>query len=272
MASTPSIVERDYILAHVVAQLHGATPKDGGTLIFKGGTALRFIHIGDYRYSADLDFTLIGGEVGPAIAALGDVLEAARQHAALPFLELTDDDKPAISYVGPFGGAKPRHIKLDVATDEHVESIVQRTVLEVWPDLPDALPFAVYSTEEIGAEKLRCIIQRVQCRDLYDLFRLTEDVGVSLAEIRPLFERKARAMRFAMGVSMKVISKTLGHSSERVMSEVYVHLQAEHRIVVADAMTRALWGQLALSGAPSGSPSPLAVARTPVNVSIAVNR
>jgi predicted nucleotidyltransferase component of viral defense system len=79
--------------------------------------------------------------------------------------------------------------------DEHVESIVQRTVLEVWPDLPDALPFAVYSTEEIGAEKLRCIIQRVQCRDLYDLLRLTEDVGVSLAEIRPLFERKARAMR-----------------------------------------------------------------------------
>jgi predicted nucleotidyltransferase component of viral defense system len=190
-----AIVERDYILAHVVAQLHRATPKDGGTLIFKGGTALRFIHVGDYRYSADLDFTVIGGDEGPAVAALGDVLDAAKEHAALPHLELTNDDKPAISYVGPLGGAKPRHIKLDVATDEHIESIVQRTVLEVWPDLPDALPFAVYSTEEIGAEKLRCIIQRVQCRDLYDLFRLTEDIGVSLAEIRPLFERKARAMR-----------------------------------------------------------------------------
>jgi predicted nucleotidyltransferase component of viral defense system len=39
----------------------------------------------------------------------------------------------------------------------------------------------------------RCIIQRVQCRDLYDLFRLTQDLDVSLGEIRPLFERKARA-------------------------------------------------------------------------------
>jgi len=97
-----SIVERDYILAHVVAQLHGATPKDGGTLIFEGGTALRFIHIGDYRYSADLDFTLIGGEVGPAIAALGDVLEAARQDAALPFLGLTTTTNP------------PSHIRTDV--------------------------------------------------------------------------------------------------------------------------------------------------------------
>jgi predicted nucleotidyltransferase component of viral defense system len=190
-----AIVERDYILTHVVAQLHRATPTDGGTLVFKGGTALRFIHIGDYRYSADLDFTVIGGDVEPAIAALGDVLEAARQHAALPYLDLTAGDKPAITYIGPLGGSKPRNIKLDVATDEHVESIVQRTVLDVWPDLPDAVPLAVYPIEEIGAEKLRCIIQRVQCRDLYDLFRLTEDVGVSLAEIRPLFERKAQAMR-----------------------------------------------------------------------------
>lgn len=44
-----------------------------------------------------------------------------------------------------------------------------------------------------------------------------------------------------MGVPMKVISETLGHSPERVTSEIYVHLQAEHRIVAADAMTRAVW-------------------------------
>ncbi|MDH2904246.1 MAG: nucleotidyl transferase AbiEii/AbiGii toxin family protein, partial [Actinomycetota bacterium] len=41
--------------------------------------------------------------------------------------------------------------------------------------------------------KLRCVIQRVQCRDLYDIFRLVEDMGVSLIEVRPLFERKATA-------------------------------------------------------------------------------
>ncbi len=52
----------------------------------------------------------------------------------------------------------------------------------------------------------------------------------------------AGSLLFAMGVPMKVISETLGHSSERVTSEVYVHVQAEHRKVAADAMTRALWG------------------------------
>lgn len=50
-----------------------------------------------------------------------------------------------------------------------------------------------------------------------------------------------RLVLFAMSVPMKVISETLGHSSERVTSEVYVHLQEEHRVEAADAMPRAVW-------------------------------
>jgi predicted nucleotidyltransferase component of viral defense system len=187
------VVERDYVLAHIVAQLHRATPTDGGRLVFKGGTALRLVHIAEYRYSADLDFSVVDGAAAPALAAFGDALKAARQHAALPHLELTAAATPAIAYVGPLGAAKPRQIKLDVATDEHVESVEQRTIRAVWPDLPDPVAFDVYSVEEIAAEKLRCIIQRVQCRDLYDLFRLTDDMNVSLADVRPLFELKTRA-------------------------------------------------------------------------------
>ena len=187
------VVERDYVLAHAVAQLHRSRPADGGRLVFKGGTELRFVHFADYRYSADLDFTVVGGGVKPAVAALADVLEAARRRAAFPHLELTKADTPAIAYVGPLGAARPRHNKLDVAVDEYVETVEERTIRDIWPDLPDPLAFGVYPISEIGAEKLRCIIQRVQCRDLYDIFRLTEDLNVSLAEIRSLFERKTRA-------------------------------------------------------------------------------
>jgi predicted nucleotidyltransferase component of viral defense system len=188
-----AVVERDYILAHVVAQLHRASPEDGGRLVFKGGTALRLVYLDEYRYSADLDFTLIGGNVEPAVAALGGVLTAARLHATIPHLELTDGDAPSIAYIGPLGASKARHIKLDIAVDEHVEVVGKQVIRHVWADLPDPLAFDVYPIDEIAAEKLRCIIQRVQCRDIYDLFRLTEEVHVSLAEIRPLFERKARA-------------------------------------------------------------------------------
>jgi hypothetical protein len=45
-----------------------------------------------------------------------------------------------------------------------------------------------------------------------------------------------------MGVPMKIISETLGHSSERVTSEVYVHLFDHARAEAATAMTQALWG------------------------------
>jgi predicted nucleotidyltransferase component of viral defense system len=176
-----------------VAQLHRAKPSDGGQLVFKGGTALRLVHIGDYRYSADLDFTVIGGTADAATGAMVEVLDAAREHAGLPVLELTDGDSP-ITYVGPLEAAKPRRLKLDISDTEVVEAVEQRTILDgVWSDLPDAVPFAVYSISEIAAEKVRCIIQRVQCRDLYDIFRLVEDMGVSLHEVRPQFEQKATA-------------------------------------------------------------------------------
>jgi predicted nucleotidyltransferase component of viral defense system len=219
-----SVVERDYILAHVVAQLHRAHPGDGGRLVFKGGTALRFVYFRDYRYSADLDFTVLGGGAAAATAALNEALEAARQHAGFPQLHLTGADPPAIAYVGPLQAAKPRHIKLDLATDEYVESAEQQAILNLWPDLPDPVDFTVYPIEEIGAEKLRCIIQRVQCRDLYDLFRLTEDARLSLAEIQRLFEHKARVKGLDPSTLAQRFEDRIARYALRWSSEMTEHL------------------------------------------------
>jgi predicted nucleotidyltransferase component of viral defense system len=188
-----SVVERDYVLAHIVAQLHRANMNDGGRLVFKGGTALRLVHIGQYRYSADLDFTVLDGSADAAVESVAEVLAAARDHAGFPHLGLTSGNKPGISFIGPLESSKPREAKLDIATDEYVEDIAQMGVLPVWDDLPEPVPFSVYPVSEIGAEKLRCVIQRVQCRDLYDLFRLVDELELSVGEIRPLFERKCEA-------------------------------------------------------------------------------
>ncbi|MDE3008206.1 MAG: nucleotidyl transferase AbiEii/AbiGii toxin family protein [Acidobacteriota bacterium] len=179
------VAERDYVLAHIVAQLHRAKPLDGGQLIFKGGTALRLVHIANYRYSADLDFTIIDGSVAAAVVAMTAVLNAAREHAEFPVLEFNESDG-RIAYVGPLHAGKPRYLKLDISDSEFVATVEQRTILDdVWSDLPQALPFFVYPVGEIAAEKLRCIIQRVQCRDLYDIFRLIDDMNVPLDEVVP---------------------------------------------------------------------------------------
>ena len=240
-----AVVERDYVLAQVVTQLHHARPEDGGRLVFKGGTALRFIYLPDYRYSADLDFTVLGGSAEASAAALGKVLEAAREHAGLPHLELTEGDKPAISYIGPLGAARPRQIKLDLATDERVESVEERTLLNIWPDLPDAVPLAVYPIEEIGAEKLRCVIQRVQCRDLYDLFRLTEDARLSLAEVRPLFERKTRAKNLDPGTFAQRFEDRVERYDQRWSTEMSEHLADPPRF---DDVVRVVRRQLRKAG------------------------
>ena len=50
-------VERDYVLAHIIAAVSNIQEESG--LIFKGGTALRLCYFEDYRYSADLDFSML---------------------------------------------------------------------------------------------------------------------------------------------------------------------------------------------------------------------
>lgn len=190
-----SVVERDYVLAHVAAQLPQVQMPHGGRLVFKGGTALRFVHIGQYRYSADLDFTVLDGSAHDAATALSQAVAAARTHAEFPTLEVQTGKfgLPRLAYVGPLA-AKIRTVKLDLAVDEHVETVAQGRVLDgVWSDLPAPAAFDVYPLDEITAEKLRCVIQRVQCRDLYDLYRLTRDLKVDLRELTGLFHNKARA-------------------------------------------------------------------------------
>ena len=52
-----SVLERDYCLAWLLSSLAESDLR--GKLAFKGGTALKRCFFGDYRFSEDLDFTLL---------------------------------------------------------------------------------------------------------------------------------------------------------------------------------------------------------------------
>jgi predicted nucleotidyltransferase component of viral defense system len=100
----------------------------------------------------------------------------------------------------------------------------------VWSDLPEPVPFDVYPIDEITAEKLRCIIQRVQCRDIYDLFRLVDDMGVSLDEVRPLFERKAEAKGLDPATFAERFDDRLGRYKDRWDTEMLEHIADPPRL------------------------------------------
>jgi predicted nucleotidyltransferase component of viral defense system len=182
-------VERDYILAHVAIDIAALAAEK---MVLKGGTSLRLAHYQNYRYSADLDYSLVGISKATALEIIATALGRCRERVGVTTLELdTVIDPPRISYVGPLA-AKPRTIKLDLADDELVIDHAAVKLIVAWRDVPDSAFIRCYTLTEISAEKLRCVIQRRQCRDVYDLWTLLEDrPAVDLFEAWHRFERKA---------------------------------------------------------------------------------
>ncbi len=182
-------VERDYMLAHVAIDIAALA---GERMVLKGGTGLRLCHYENYRYSADLDYSLVGISETTAFDIIGTALGQCIVRIGAATLELDiEADPPRINYVGPLA-AKLRTIKLDLADDELVIGHAAVPPVVNWRDVPESAFIRCYTLTEICAEKLRCVIQRRQCRDVYDLWTLLEDRGgTDLFEAWHRFERKA---------------------------------------------------------------------------------
>lgn len=180
-------VERDYVLAHTL----GALARLGDQrLVFKGGTALRYCFLDECRYSADLDFSLVGIEKPQALALVEQALDDAKVEADLEILALDERIPPRIRFVGPLG--RERSIKLDLADDELVIETRRARLFPRWPDLDIDHDLIVYSESEITGEKLRSVIQRLQCRDLIDLHALFKILAVDPSEAALRLDAKAR--------------------------------------------------------------------------------
>ena len=74
-------------------------------------------------------------------------------------------------------------------------------------------------------------------------YRVTAQAGLGRWTPHEL-RHSAASLLIAMGVPLKVVSETLGHSSIRITADVYGHLLDESRIEAARAMERALGGGL----------------------------
>jgi predicted nucleotidyltransferase component of viral defense system len=130
-------------------------------------------------------------------------------------------------------------VKIDLADDEYVENVAKDVMLEdLWSDLPQPLAFDVYPLDEIAAEKLRCVIQRVQCRDLYDLLRLTQDLKVPLGELRPLFEATARVKALDPAIFRERFEDRIERYRERWNREMDEHLADPPRFDDAERIVR----------------------------------
>lgn len=179
------VVEKDYVIGWLLWAI-GAVPRLSLGWAFKGGTCLKKCYLETYRFSEDLDFTVLPGgplEADELVAILKDVFGRIYDQAGIdfrdraPFVRMRPDGNSAevrVYYRGPRNAPQVAGIKLDLTRSELVvQPTILRPISHPYPDqLPPPATVRCYGFEEVFAEKLRAMGERSRPRDLYDIVNL----------------------------------------------------------------------------------------------------
>ena len=176
-----STVERDYAQNWLLWALSDIE------MAFKGGTCIRKLYIPDYRFSDDLDFTMIRYVDKEEISGLiSERVSLAGEKSGISFSE---DIRVEENFNGfeisvyfriLWVGGSPLKIKLDITRHDReivLMPFVRKRVVRNYEDVPDTEIMA-YSLEEIFSEKIRSIFERTRPRDMYDIWSLKDSVDV----------------------------------------------------------------------------------------------
>ncbi len=202
------VIEKDYVLGWLLWGI-GSDPILANGWVFKGGTCLKKCYVETYRFSEDLDFTVLPG--GPAdeqgaMDALQRVTVRVQEESGLDFAvrPVVVRARPGgislegrVYYRGPRGAQEPTSVKVDLSISETVvRPPVLRAIGHPYPDsLPRPAQVRCYSFEEVFAEKLRAMAERGRARDLYDIVNLywRRDFRDHAALVRSTLEAKCLA-------------------------------------------------------------------------------
>lgn len=200
------VIEKDYVLGWLLAGI-AQHPDLARTWAFKGGTCLRKCYYETFRFSEDLDFTVVeGGPEEPVdlVRVFSEVKDWLYEESGV---QITVDEgsfrrrrnlrgKPTtegrIAYHGPNPQPTAPKVKIDLTADEAiVDRLALRPIGHPFSDSPLPVEGVMcYSITELFGEKLRALAERCRPRDLYDvvhmhrhpdLIGLAKTVGAALA-------------------------------------------------------------------------------------------
>jgi predicted nucleotidyltransferase component of viral defense system len=191
------IIEQDYLLSWLLFGIakHHILSK---ILVFKGGTALKKCYFGDYRFSQDLDFTLVddaGYEnlnlyVQEACEIARLELDRLGEKCEIAFKEFQEGkphphgQKAYVLFAQLYWHRQPMvKIKIEITRDELIINPANTCKIIHTYDEPLDAEIQVYSLEEIIMEKLRAIAQKIiklhekgwgrsRARDIYDIWMI----------------------------------------------------------------------------------------------------
>jgi len=197
-----AVLERDYCLAWFLVGLSRSPLRE--RLAFKGGTAIKRCYFGDYRFSEDLDFTLIEEVPFETIRAeLESVFEDVRRTSGIA-LRYEREDRQIhanshtfyLSYDGPLPARSANEVKVDITIRERlVLPLAKQAVVRGYDEYEDLFEDAVvlvYSLDEIAVEKIVALGDRArnEPRDLYDAWYLTTEGHVNVGGLTAGVESK----------------------------------------------------------------------------------
>lgn len=193
-------IEKDYVISWILLGI-SKQPLLSRCLGFKGGTVLKKFYFKDYRYSEDLDFTLVDDTVSDEDIkrSFAEVFEYVKDEANIPLamedfgIHESGNINFYISYTGPLGGyGTNKKVKVDISkTELLMYNLVSRKMFNAYSDLEDCT-INCYSLDEVMTEKMRSLLSRTQPRDYYDLWYLSEMEGMEMADHILEFEKKSK--------------------------------------------------------------------------------
>jgi predicted nucleotidyltransferase component of viral defense system len=201
------VIEKDYVLGWLLAGIANHAALNTGW-VFKGGTCLRKCYYETYRFSEDLDFTVVDGGPEEPDALREIFVEVAEWVREESGIQLIVDDSAfrrrrnrrgapttegRIGYRGPNASPSVPKVKLDITADEVlVRRPVLRPVGHPYSDRLTVGEVLCYSIEELFGEKLRALAERCRPRDLYDVVHMHRhpDLIGAAADVRSVLARK----------------------------------------------------------------------------------
>ncbi|OMP74994.1 MULTISPECIES: nucleotidyl transferase AbiEii/AbiGii toxin family protein [unclassified Chitinophaga] len=195
-------IEKDYVLSWL---LFGISENSflSANLVFKGGTVLKKAYFPDYRFSEDLDFTLIDNNITnqQLLNEFEKVYAFVKEEANITMrfkesnVHVNGSIGFYINYIGPLqANLNSRDVKIDITRGEILEfPTEQKRIFILYSDLPEeSFSLQCYSLSEVLIEKMAALMGRTEPRDLYDFWYLNELERIDTKYHKPEFERKAR--------------------------------------------------------------------------------
>jgi predicted nucleotidyltransferase component of viral defense system len=187
-----STIERDYVQNWFLSALRPIK------MALKGGTGIRKVYIENYRFSDDLDFTLLEPVDARTLqTAVTDAMIRVRDESGIQFEDEIGfrQTKNGFKATTRFrilhrGQTSPIKIDLDLTGADSEQILLPVSDRPVFHDYSDGLQTSVtaYTLEEIMAEKIRSVFQRTRSRDLYDIGQLAGQVDREV--VRSIVHRK----------------------------------------------------------------------------------